>query len=278
VSAAFAVTLPHGLVRNEHGSRRTAVLLRPPTGADEAFLLERRGWTRAELVTGLLARCVLDVDGEPPGLDGVRALTVGDREALLLHLRAAAHGERISCTVDCGACGERMDLDVSVADALVPAYADAPAFHETRVGEWTVRFRLPTGADQEEAARAEDPVAGGLLLVERCVAEVRRRGRRVAGVPEAVSEALPVALAELDPQAETLVVLRCPECDAPLEALLDAATVLLAELAGSDERLTLEVHALALHYHWSERDILELELPRRRRYLELLADSEGTLA
>lgn len=273
MSAAFAVTLPHGLVRDEDGSRRTVVLLRPPTGADEAFLLERRDPARAELVTELLARCVLDLDR-----DEVRALTVGDREALLLHLRAAAQGERISCTIDCGECGERMDLDVSVADALVPAYAEASALHETRIGEWTVRFRLPTGADQEAAARAADPVTGGLLLVERCVAEVRRRGRRVAGVPEPVAEALPVAFAELDPQAETLVALRCPECDAPLEALLDAATVLFAELAGSSERLTLEVHALALHYHWSERDILELELPRRRRYLELLADTEGALA
>jgi len=272
VSAAFAVTLPHGLVR-EDGSRRTAVLLRPPTGADEAFLLERQGLSRAEVVSELLARCADGLDRED-----VRALTVGDREALLLQLRAATYGERISCTVDCGACGERMDLDVGVGDALVPPYAEASAVHERRVGEWTVRFRLPTGADQEEAARADDPVAGGLLLVERCVAEVRRRGRRVARVPEAVVEALPVAMAELDPQAETLVALRCPECDAPLEALLDAATVLLAELAGSSERLTLEVHALALHYHWSERDILDLELPRRRRYLELLSDPEGALA
>jgi hypothetical protein len=272
VSAAFAVTLPHGLVRE--GSRLAEVLVRPPTGADEAFLLERRGLlTRAELVSGLLARCVADLDGAD-----VRALTVGDREALLLHLRAAAYGERISATIDCGACGERLDLDVSVRDALVPAYAEAPALHERRVGEWTVRFRLPTGADQEEAARAADPVAGGMLLVERCVAEVRRRGRRAVGVPEAVAEALPVAMAELDPQAETLVALRCPECDAPLEALLDAATVLFAELAGSSERLTLEVHALALHYHWSEHDILALALPRRRRYLELLSEAEGTLA
>jgi hypothetical protein len=277
MSAAFAVTLPHGLVRD--GSRRTTTLLRPPTGVDEAFLVERQGWTRAELVTELLARCVLDVDGETVGRDEVRALTVGDREALLLHLCAAAHGERISCTVDCGACGERMDIDVSVADALVPAYPDAPTLHETRVGACTVRFRLPTGADQEEAARAADPVAGGRLLVERCVVDVQRRGRRVpGGVPEPVVEALPVAMAELDPQAETLVAFRCPECDALLEALLDAATVLLAELAGSSERLTLEVHALALHYHWSERDILELELPRRRRYLELLAETEGILA
>ena len=181
MSAAFAVTLPHGLVRD--GSRRTAVLLRPPTGADEAFLLERRGWTRAELVTELLARCVLDVDGETVGRDEVRALTVGDREALLLHLRAAAHGERISCTVDCGACGERMDLDVSVADALVPAYADAPALHETRVGECTVQLpaangRRPGGGRSGRGSRRGRAAPRRALRRRRAAARAACPGRR----------------------------------------------------------------------------------------------------
>jgi hypothetical protein len=32
-----------------------------------------------------------------------------------------------------------------------------------------------------------------------------------------------------------------------------------------------EVHHLAYHYHWTERDILELPRSKRRRYLALLA-------
>jgi hypothetical protein len=275
VSAAFDATLPHGLVRD--GIRRTDTVLRPPTGADEAFLLERREWTRAERVSALLTRCLVALAGEAPDRDAVRRLTIGDREALLLHLRAVIRDGRISCTVDCAGCGQRLDVDVDIADALVPVYAEAPALHEARLGGWTVRFRLPTGADQEAAAQATDPEAGGRLLVERCVVEARRRGRAPTGVPEEVAEALPTLLAQLDPQAEVLVRLRCPECEAEMQALLDAANVLFAELSGSDERLTLEVHALALHYHWSEGEILGLELPRRRRYLELLADGEGIL-
>jgi hypothetical protein len=276
VSAAFDVTLPHGLVRD--GVRRTDGVLRPPTGADEAALLERRGWTRAEQVSALLARCLVAFGGAAPEEGVVRDLTVGDREALLLQLRAALRSGRISCTVDCADCGERLDVDVDAADALVPVYAEAPELHEARIGGWTVRFRLPTGADQEAAALTADAETGGRLLVERCVVEARRRGKTATPVPEPVSEALPALLAQLDPQAESLVRLRCPECGTEMQALLDAASVLFAELAGSSERLTLEVHALALHYHWSEREILGLELPRRRRYLELLADGEGILA
>ena len=38
----------------------------------------------------------------------------------------------------------------------------------------------------------------------------------------------------------------------------------------------IEVHALALHYHWSEGEILGLDVRRRRRYLELLTDAGDT--
>jgi hypothetical protein len=39
----------------------------------------------------------------------------------------------------------------------------------------------------------------------------------------------------------------------------------------NSERLFEEVHVLARHYHWSERDILALTATRRGRYLQLLA-------
>lgn len=39
----------------------------------------------------------------------------------------------------------------------------------------------------------------------------------------------------------------------------------------STDALYEEVHALALHYHWSESEILGLESTKRQRYLRLLA-------
>jgi hypothetical protein len=42
------------------------------------------------------------------------------------------------------------------------------------------------------------------------------------------------------------------------------------------ERLYEEVHRLAYHYHWPERDILDLSPTKRRRYLGLVArEMEG---
>jgi len=60
VSAACAITLPHGLWDGRR--RRSEAELRLPTGADEAHLLSARNRSRAEQVTGLLARCVARVD------------------------------------------------------------------------------------------------------------------------------------------------------------------------------------------------------------------------
>jgi hypothetical protein len=269
---AFAVTLPHGLFVG--AERRQEAVLRSPTGADEAFLLESAPTrTRAERVTALLGRCVARLAGRDGDEDAVRGLTVGDREALLLHLRAAAHGDSIACVLDCPDCDARMDLDLRVSGLLLAPYADAHASYAATCGDYEVRFRLPNGADQEAAARAGRVEAGAATLLERCVQEVRARGRRVHRVPERVTAELPARLAELDPQAEAVVKLACPECGAETSALLDAATVLFRELTATSDRLFREVHAVATHYHWSEHEILSLDVHRRRRYLELIADA-----
>ena len=46
----------------------------------------------------------------------------------------------------------------------------------------------------------------------------------------------------------------------------------LGELHTSLDLLYREVHYLAYHYHWSEREIMEMPRAKRRRYIEVLAD------
>jgi hypothetical protein len=45
----------------------------------------------------------------------------------------------------------------------------------------------------------------------------------------------------------------------------------LQELDERAAQLTQEVHTLALHYHWSEREIMQMPRRRRTRYLELVS-------
>jgi hypothetical protein len=273
VSATRVITLPHGLWDGRR--RRSAAELRPPPGADEAYLLSAGGLSRAEQITGLLGRCVVRVDELPAGDDLARALTVGDREALLLHLRADAFGDSLACTLDCPECGERMDVDLRVSDLLVAPYAEVRDRHEVELDVDGVRreavVRLATGADQEAVAGREDQAAGLEELVERCLLELRAAD---TPPPLALAEALSDPLAGLDPQAEITIDAVCPSCGESLSALVDAASVLFAELTVTDERLFREVDAIARVYHWGEDEILGLDVHRRRRYLELLAENE----
>jgi hypothetical protein len=284
---AVEVVLPGGFP-DDAGWQRTAIL-RPLSGADEAYLADLPPAPPAARTTALLARCLGRLgsrEGVSP--DDVRALTVGDREALLLHLRRLAFGERLACVLVCPAeaCGEKMDLDLHISDLLVPPYdwtgrAFNAVLSDDEGGDgYRVRFRLPTGADQEAAATLArtDPEAAVTLVLERCVERVTDGAGRevpVTALPPAVVAALSAAMAERDPQAETIVELVCPECEAAFTAPFDAADYLHRELRDHGRAVYREVHQLALAYHWSETEILAMTRPRRRLYLGLLAESAG---
>jgi hypothetical protein len=259
---ARVVSLPHGLL--QAGAPERTAALRAPTGADEAALLPG-DLPRQQRLTRLLERCVTRIGEARPTREQIRALVAGDREALLLQLRAATWGDRLPCVVDCPACGERMDLDLSAGGLLRPGYDDPrETYALTLAGGARARFRLPDGADLEAAAAAGGGEPGARVLLARCVAEPERPSATQAAELEAEME-------RRDPQAEISLAMACPDCGAGVTAVLDAGGLLLDELAGSEGALLAEVHTIALHYHWSEADILALELPRRRRYLELLA-------
>lgn len=271
------VHVPGGIL--SRGERHREAELRPLLGEDEAYLAEKApGLPPARKATLLLTRCLERLGPyERPTPELVRGLTVGDREALLLHVRRLTFGDRLPCLLRCPACAEPMDLDLRVGDLLLDPYA---AWEES----WTapipgdapdapprmLRFRLPTGGDQEavEPLARRDPAAASGLLLRRCLVDP---DAAIPG-PEGVL-AVSARMAELDAQAEMLLSLTCPHCAHPFTALLDAAGYLFRELTQGARQLDREVHLLAFHYHWSPRDILGLTPRKRRVYLELLEDA-----
>ena len=281
-----AVTLPGGWWSGDALHR--SAFVRPLTGRDQETLLAAADSTLPERASMLIARCVTRPG--PSGHlteDDADRLTVGDREALMLALRRATFGERLQCVLDCAECGEPMDLDLTVGALLVePAASLAPTYDESIAapdGCWRLRYRLPTGADQIAIARAcaSAPERATAVLLGRCVlAAEAPDGAAVhpAALPEPVADALGSRMAALDPQAEIALECACPACGARMSAVLDAADLLLREVAARGTDLYREVHALALHYHWSEREILDMPHGKRRRYLALLDETLGGAA
>ncbi len=228
---------------------------RDPTPAALLDLWERGGQlspTRRALA--LLAA----VDGRDWAQRGV-----GERDAALLILRERLFGSHIAAVVGCPECAERQELSFSVGDVRAPATDD----HELRVTVEGVELtlHLPTSADLERAAATGD--------VEQAVAQLLRAC--VPGAPGAVSaaalERIEERLAQVDPQADVTLAVRCDACGTAWAAPFDIAAYLWAELDAWAWRLLADVHRLACAYGWSEADVLALSPRRRGIYLQLAA-------
>jgi len=273
------INLPCGISVGEQWYR--TAWLHPITGHEQEFLLQEGSRLPvAARVTQLIARCLQRLGPlEPVNADTVRRLSVGDREALLLHLRRVTLGESISCLLVCPSCANKMDLDLQVSELLLPPYSDAKVEYEAEINDgercYRVIFRLPNGEDQEAAAvkATESLDSAAEFVLRRCVERVTTAGdKSISDLPPALVHALPEKMAELDPQADVLLDLTCPECSAKFVVPFDAADFVCREFAAQEHELYRGVHALSLHYHWSEDAILRLSRRKRTIYLELLAD------
>ena len=235
--------------------------------------------------TRLLERCVL-------GLEHVSELSLGDRETLLLHARRLTFGGDIECVLPCPGCGERMDFQLQTGRLLAQHESGAsPRYFEETMetgGErFRVRFRVPSGTDLEDALRVPErkPREAVQGVLARSVEWVRLAGTLEDGSaratisieqwPTGLAATIGERMAELDPQAETVLQLTCPACQHCFTTSFDVGDYFFRELRARELRRYQEVHQFALAYHWSETEILSMSSRKRQMYLDLLAESSG---
>jgi hypothetical protein len=283
VEPAASVTLPGGLWLDDRHLREAG--LSPLTGYDEAYLLSlRTSLPPARWASELLSRCLTHLgEVNPVPLEYVQALTVGDREALLLHLRHLSFGERLRCIFHCPRCDAKLDFDLDIDRLLLPPYESESLGYWFRVPlperKLIVTFRLPVGGDQEAVAdlAAHDPQAAAIALLVRCLHSVRQDNVELDPVPEELLswlvDPLAALMSERDPQAELLIDNRCPVCEHRFDVLLDMTRFLADEINQRIRYLYREVHLLAWYYHWSEADIMQMTRPHRQIYLDLLDET-----
>lgn len=223
------------------------------------------GAAPASRATALLAPCI---DAAASG-----ALTLGERDALLLDLRKQLFGSHLHSTAGCPQCQERCEWECEI-DAMRAAGAASSGEPLELIDDgWKIRMRLLTAADLDVVAHcADEPSATGILL-SRCVLEARHDGEivDVAHLPGSWVERISAALAAADPQAATSVAVTCPACAHAWEAEFDIGAYLWTELDAWALRTLADVHELASRYGWSEPEILALSPTRRARYLSMVA-------
>ena len=255
--------------------------LRPVTGREELLVADSLVATSALTVADeLLDRCVgalrmADGIDEPAG-GHLPALTVGDREVLLLRLRQITFGDVVELVVSCPdpTCAAPMDLRLDVDELCRPTTGPL-AEVDARLA-----LRIPTGADLAAVAgRAlDDPQGAARALALACMEPADQAGPAgpdgtVADrVDDELLDEVGELLSALDPHADIELALSCPECGHAFVAPVGAADLLRDELVVRRRDLDVEVHLLARHYHWSEREILDLPSDRRRRYVDVLSE------
>ncbi|HMS82437.1 MAG TPA: hypothetical protein PKD12_02155 [Nitrospira sp.] len=287
----LAGLLPGGYVDN-CGEVQREIELRPLTGREEELLATSRPRESASLVTVLLSRCIQRLGAIRPVSEAlVRNLLVADRQYLLLKLREATFGEQIRANVFCPwpECGQRVTINFSVKDIPIRESEDkGPVYMMTLspeiagvfgADERQITFRLPNGEDQESISPllAENEALALARLFGRCI---QRIGRLTNIDEEAViSQLSPAARLEIEqqmeriaPKVELTMDINCHECGRVFVAPFDLHRFFFGEMRTSGDLLYREVHYLAYHYHWSEREILEMTRDKRRRYIDVLAD------
>jgi hypothetical protein len=147
---------------------------------------------------------------------------------------------------------------------------------------FALEFRLPTGADQEAcAAFGVDSEAAVNRLLAHIVLRVNDNcsvdEQTIAGLPPAVLRELERRMEELEPLSSIDLEAVCVECGRTLVSHLDLTSFFLDELQQNRRLLEREVHFIACHYHWPEKEILSLTRRKRRRYIDLI-QSDSTVA
>ena len=196
--------------------------------------------------------------------------SIGQRNAVLLNLRDAIFGTRLSAGDNCPHCGQAIEIEIdssrlhcrSAPRGAVPASADIEGFR--------ISYRLPDTYDLLAIAACADVEDAAALLMDRCVKAISAASDRVveaADLPADVAHAVSELLADADPQATPQLSVRCPACRDDWHLAFDVVSYFWHELDAWVSRLLHEVHDLAVIYGWSESDILAMSSTRRQFYL-----------
>lgn len=274
---AYTIELPAGFVDDRGTVHRDADITPLCGRAEEALSHAPTEATAASLTTLALSMSVTrigSIRSVTPEL--IRKLTIQDRDYLLRCLRERTIGRKMWIGMTCPReqCAEHMEIPLDLA--LLPI-EPRPLKQRTFSLDLPprVEFRLPCGADVEEACVAglDGPAAVSDFLLKRCVLRVASKAvRRRLPLPDAAKNAIERRMEELSADVTPELEAKCPACQQEFSAYIDLTHAVLGEFAASARRLEREVHLIAWHYHWHEADILEMPRNKRRRYVEMIED------
>ena len=254
---------------------KTSVRLRELTGRLEQRLhaIACRLSSVPAKVTDFIQASVASIGGKDVQRSDCAQLCIGDRRLLMLRLAQRLVGDTLWLNPQCVQCDQHFDLCVFRNELPIKPAGNTFPFAEVRIRSQNVRLRVPNGDDQEQIAELDDAAAIAELL-RRCIVSVAEQvpaDDYANSLSAADIELIERALDDVAPDVSATLEVQCPECDTFQQVMFDPYQCDVL----SNNSLLQEIHTLASHYHWRERDILSLSRERRHQYLRLIDYAQG---
>lgn len=202
-------------------------------------------------------------------------LSVGCRDAILLDLFERLFGAAATALATCPSCGEPLEFDVRLSEIRVLAPVDRPdRFTLTWAGR-EIAYRLPRARDLAAIGAENSTEAAAHSLAQRCILAIQGAdGTQDSALTEdgmaALEAAIAAAVEKIDPQAVVTLAFECPSCALHWQSQFDIVDFLWQRLDVYVRGVLRQVHVIASHYGWSERQIVSLSPARRQHYLDLI--------
>jgi len=244
--------------------------------AREDLAVKFRMAPRVELTTELLTLSLRGADNAPIGRKFVMEMPVGLRMELLIRLATLSDRRPFCWRLRCSSpeCGRESEFELT-ADEIVSQGNELRGLPtlQTQIGGEPALLRRPTGADQAQWIAQplvhESELMMRAVLVRPSLDDLLARGESLESIAAAIDEAMD----KFDPLPGFHVSGVCPYCGKSSDVPLDVTGAALERLYRGQQALIEDVHRLALRYHWSEEQILELPEWRRQSYLDLIAET-----
>jgi hypothetical protein len=164
------VTLPGGYI-TQRGEVVTKAEVRELNGIDEEIIAKSSGV--GQLLSAVLRRGTVSIGDVPVTPEMLDNLLSGDRDMLLLAIRAATFGKEVGLVVTCQSCRDQHDVSVDLFEDVFISTLENPldrSFEVTcRAG--LVNVSLPTGVTQRKVLDALDKSGAEIntMLLFGCV-------------------------------------------------------------------------------------------------------------
>ena len=223
-------------------------------------------------VTTTLVQTLDQVGGKTPNRDLVLNLSVSDRQFLIRQLAKHLNLDEVWLTADCRFCSKQFDFFIRQSELPVKPAGQSYPFTEVNTSQGKLTLRVPAGKDQELINITDNDEKNIKTLVHNLIVNTDTSLPKFnyAFTPDDLT-CIEQALEETAPEVATKVVTNCPECGESNQIGINP--YLCLEMVGNT--IFADIHTLASHYHWSEKDILSLPRSRRQIYLRLIDNSQG---